>query len=647
MLERSRGWCAGSCLLLLGLATGQQPRADSSQAWLMDYLRCEVLDQLPGDWQLALFSLAQFPHFDRELCEQLLGAGEGAQMLSQLRECGLFIEPVDQHGRLFRVQPLLAPLLAGQLPDTVVRTLFRKACQWYASREQIRPALACAIKAGQPEMAASLMRCYRDDHLLQGRGPALLLEWCRELPTALRSGSPRLVLLNAWALLISGRLDEGQRYIAALGRFLPQADASRQRELIAQWKALAGKLAFHLGDAERARPLLAEAIAELPERAWCQRLLCYLLQVELALIDGDFDKARHLNRVALRQARGRASQAMESLLVLEHAKLLEVRGELLRAETQLIRLYGELTSAWSAEPSPMRGRTLLQHAGLLLKRGRYEDAETAFVSGLRECLACSDPAAIWGHLGLAELSALQGDVAGAFARIADAERLMQYNQISAHLYQGLSLLARVRLWLGQGSHVQAERALRRLLLEAVPLPPFGAPELNMRLHLALAQAQLAGDQVETALDSLLTLHAKAIGEGRLPLACEAGFSLAEGLYASNRPAQARESLLEARTLARRMGLVSVEQAFASRNPAMMRWACESGGADVAPAALLSRRELDVLRLIVQGCSNRQIAERLLISLYTVKSHAHRINFKLGVERRTQAVARAKDMGLFG
>ncbi|MND65751.1 Transcriptional regulatory protein LiaR [compost metagenome] len=80
---------------------------------------------------------------------------------------------------------------------------------------------------------------------------------------------------------------------------------------------------------------------------------------------------------------------------------------------------------------------------------------------------------------------------------------------------------------------------------------------------------------------------------------------------------------------------------------MMRWACESGGADAAPATLLSRRELDVLRLIVQGCSNRQIAERLFISLYTVKSHAHRINFKLGVERRTQAVARAKDMGLFG
>ena len=60
---------------------------------------------------------------------------------------------------------------------------------------------------------------------------------------------------------------------------------------------------------------------------------------------------------------------------------------------------------------------------------------------------------------------------------------------------------------------------------------------------------------------------------------------------------------------------------------------------------LSVRELAVLRLIAQGCSNQQISEQLFISLHTVKSHASHINSKLGVERRTQAVARAKAMGL--
>ena len=55
----------------------------------------------------------------------------------------------------------------------------------------------------------------------------------------------------------------------------------------------------------------------------------------------------------------------------------------------------------------------------------------------------------------------------------------------------------------------------------------------------------------------------------------------------------------------------------------------------------------MLQLIAQGCSNQEISERLFISLHTVKTHASHINSKLGVERRTQAVARAQELGLLG
>ena len=60
---------------------------------------------------------------------------------------------------------------------------------------------------------------------------------------------------------------------------------------------------------------------------------------------------------------------------------------------------------------------------------------------------------------------------------------------------------------------------------------------------------------------------------------------------------------------------------------------------------LSQRELEVLQLIALGNSNLEIADRLFISLHTVKTHARRIHSKLGVERRTQAVAKAKTLGL--
>jgi LuxR family maltose regulon positive regulatory protein len=64
-----------------------------------------------------------------------------------------------------------------------------------------------------------------------------------------------------------------------------------------------------------------------------------------------------------------------------------------------------------------------------------------------------------------------------------------------------------------------------------------------------------------------------------------------------------------------------------------------------PGEALSAREQAVLQLIAQGCSNQEISDQLFISLHTVKTHASHINSKLGVERRTQAVARAKELGL--
>jgi len=68
---------------------------------------------------------------------------------------------------------------------------------------------------------------------------------------------------------------------------------------------------------------------------------------------------------------------------------------------------------------------------------------------------------------------------------------------------------------------------------------------------------------------------------------------------------------------------------------------ESAAAD----SLLSQRELEVLRLLAEGLSNQEIGERLFLALDTVKGHNRRIFDKLDVKRRTEAIARGRELGL--
>jgi DNA-binding NarL/FixJ family response regulator len=60
---------------------------------------------------------------------------------------------------------------------------------------------------------------------------------------------------------------------------------------------------------------------------------------------------------------------------------------------------------------------------------------------------------------------------------------------------------------------------------------------------------------------------------------------------------------------------------------------------------LSGREIEVLRLVTAGMSNREIAEKLIISAGTAKTHIHNLCGKLGVHNRTEAAARARELGL--
>jgi LuxR family transcriptional regulator, maltose regulon positive regulatory protein len=636
---RAQTWGWPAALRLLAVQGEREGAAAPGCALLRDYVEHEVLRGLPDELLQALLQLAQLPRFCTELCEHLLGVGEGAAWLQALRARGLFIEALEGAADWFVLFPPLAQVLQRRVGGGS-QSLHLHASQWFAARGEVRPAVEHALLGGQPEVAASFLERFTEEQLLQGQELALILRWRGELPEDLLASTPRLILLNAWALLLVGRLDEAQDCADQLARFQPRADGERLRELFAQWQAIRGIAAYGRGCAEEARAHVLEALAMLPEGAWAQALLCRSVLTQMAIGEGRLEDAQLLGYEALKQARRCGSLVFEALLELDHALLLEARGEFGRAQALLRRVL-EQPDGGVLPNTPVCGRIVLRLGRLALRLGRAEEAREQFHAGLAVALEHGDPGAFHGYLGLAELAARQRDLAAAFARLAEAERLMQRQGVADSLYRGVLLLVSSRLWSWQGHHERAREALTRVLehwrRHQVMLPPPNFPELLPRLHhLLLLLDRDQGRDIGEALQGLLE---RALAEGRQALACEFWLSYAEACTDAPTATRARQAGQALRQRLNYQGLWFVTDELPL--PAA------SEGEAAAAEAPLSCRELAVLQLIAQGCSNQEIADRLFISLHTVKTHARRINVKLGVQRRTQAVAMAKAWGLMG
>ncbi|WP_279907599.1 MULTISPECIES: LuxR C-terminal-related transcriptional regulator [unclassified Pseudomonas] len=461
------------------------------------------------------------------------------------------------------------------------------------------------------------------------------------MPAEWLEGSPRLVILQGWALLLAGHLDELESCLALFPRSLPQPTARRQRELLAQGQLLATLLAHARG---RGAQALGEAAAQLPDWAWAQTGLAWLTLADAALAQGRIADAQALNRRATGLARRHDCQALEGLLLLQHAEMLEMRGELGRADTLLQRLLQALPRDASADL--LRGRARLRRARLLAHLGQREEAASLYRQGLRECTECADPWLAQGYLGLAELDAEAGDFPAAFSRLAELERELQQRRVDESCYRAKVGLLRGRLWLCQGQHARALHLAGQCLEQDAS----GAcPELSQRLWLLRARAlSAAGQDLEAELEQ--RLH-QALNEGRHGMGRELLFALAESHFARGRQRKAQGALLDGLALGRRMGMAGMEWHCRPSDPGLAGWAGKASVpcADSPSAALaqLSRRELSVLQMIARGLRNQDIAEHLHLSLHTVKSHAQRINVKLGVSSRVQAVVRAKELSLIG
>lgn len=659
LMAGSEGWLAGVSLLLLNAnEQAVRERLVAGTPLLRDYVQREVLEGQSEDVRRALFALARMPRFSAQLCEHVLD-GIGSDILDVLKTFQLFIRQIDNCGEWFRLwSPLV--LVLQRVPESTSPTQTHlRACQWFATRGEMREAVEHALWAGQPEVAANFLQRYGQEQLLIGDNVSHFMKWRSELPQDLFNSTTRLIVLHGWALIISARLDEADDCLADLAKFFPQPDARRQAQLLAQWLALRGFLARLRGEPE-AKSYCLQALEVLSDHAWAQRVLCYQALSQQAMAEGQLELAQRYNSEGMKLARLKGSVLYEAMLNVDRIQLLEATGELERAVGVLEESLLVLRD--SVGRSPIIGRLKLLQGHLLAYQGFDEAARQAFQQGRVETETCGDSYVFFGYVGLAELAARNQEIPTAYHWLREAERLTQWRHVPEARFRGILLLITGLTWLHQGQLKQARSAFQQVLdlyQGHTYLAPSGFYELLPRVQRYLAVIDLMTERTMLAIDTLHELIEQNLRSQRLGLACECRFTLAEALQQEGRHDEAQLELHKALFEAARQHLVKPLYELQHRQPQWLAKVLPAGkgeslrdrllqfervpedGVATVDEVILSNRELTVLRLIAQGCSNLEIAEQLFISLHTVKTHARRINTKLGVARRTQAVARAK------
>ena len=663
--DRTEGWLAGLQLAALSMR-GQKDAAGFIQSFtgshhfVLDYLVEEVLQQQPEAVQTFLLKTAVLDRLTGSLCEAVSGQNNGQQTLEYLAQANLFITPLDNERRWYRYHHLFAELLRQRLQQSVaslggnesVEELHCRASTWYEEQ-------GLEIEAFQHAAAANDIE--RTARLVEGEGMPLLfkgamvpvLNWLRSLPEAAFDGRPSLLVMYASALTFVGQAAGAEEKLQAAEAALQEEEAnSKTRDLAGHIAAIRAMLAVPQGDAEtiisqsrRALELLHPD--NLPVRTNTTWTLGFAYQLQ-----GDRAAASEAYSEGI--AISRASGNIMVILACETCL-----GQVQESENQLTlaeESYRHVLQLVGNPPWPVACEAYLGLARIFYQWNDLDTAEELAQQSLqlaRHIANVDTPAS--SSLLLAQLKLAQRDVAGADALLAEADRFVQQHnfafripevaaaQVLALLQQGKLAaaadlaqkhdlpLSQARVYLAQGDPAVTLSLLAPLRRQ---VEAKGLVDEQLKTMVLQAVAHDVHGEKEQALRLLGEALALAEPGGFIRLFIDEGPSMAHLLSAA-----AALGILP--HYVRRL-LAAFEVEGQQDEGEAYLFAVPSSQPLVEP---LSQRELEVLQLVAEGLSNREISERLYLALNTVKGHNRNIFSKLNVKRRTEAIVRARELGL--
>jgi LuxR family maltose regulon positive regulatory protein len=688
---RTEGWITGLQLAALSM----QGRDGESVArfiegfsgryhFVLDYLTDEVLKRQPEPVQRFLLQTSILEQMCSPLCDAVLSIGErglesgdtpvpnswhpSKQMLEQLDAANLFIVPLDDEHTWYRYHHLFAELLQARLQETDpdrIPELHRQAVGWYEANAFASEAVHHALATEDFGLAADVIQRQIMKIATWSRlDVATLLGWLRALPDEVVHSRPWLWLFTARALFSTGQIQTTLRILDELEASLRAdpsiPDGEQVRQLIIADRA---SYAAVRGDVQQAIAFAQRFLARVPEDDAFGRIRAMAILGMAHMRSGAVSQAHHAFTTASNLAQASDISFVAVPMVCNLAEVQIVQGRLRQALQTCERAMRIGTVDGTRISSA--GFVGLGFGKVLYEQNDLQAAERYLLQGL-EVLSRGGIAEHFGnmHAVLAQVKQAQGEAESAMAAIQQAVDMAQGSSIPR-----LCILAsayQARIWLALGNVDEAIQWARdyRQAGETEYLREFE--------DVTLARVLLTGNEVDEALALLDSLLSSAEAAGRQGGVIEIQALRALALQALGKQDEALDTLASTLALAEPEGYVRVFVDSGEPMRVLLKQAASHGVAPGYVARLLAvfdgpagdraggpgthvpsqplvepltDREVEVLQLLAKGLSNREISQRLFISLPTVKSHTGNIYGKLGVHSRKEAVARATALGM--
>jgi LuxR family maltose regulon positive regulatory protein len=692
LIERAEGWAAGLQMAALAMQAQAASRGKEalpafvhsftgSHRYILDYLVEEVLQSQPNSIQEFLQHTCILERLCAPLCEALLH-GEGSSSIAQpasalleyLDRSNLFLMPLDDRRQWYRYHHLFSDLLNQRLlqsqPD-LVPVLHRRASAWFEQNGFLNEAIEHAIAAQDFERAANMISQAAEPTLMRSE-VMTYMHWVERLPGAVLQNYPRLIVFQTWGLLFAGHSKE--KIEACLNSLAALEDSPLSAPI-------RGYIALFQGDVGTSIELLQQALNQLPEEEHLLRGLAATCLANAYLSEYEVSAGIQALEEIAQESRKTGNAMLAALVYSNLAELSRKLGQLHLAEDYYLQAIDLATDA-EGHRLPVASRPLSGLGDLKREWNDLNNAEEYLAESVSLSRFWMQAGFIYYAPPLIRLKMAQGAWEEAQEIISQARKAAAEFSITL-IDDYLVEMYQAWLWIVQGELEEAVRWVKKFRIEESvdTLPATSAQAYNL-FHirkyeqLILARLYLRQNEPEKALSLLENLLPKFTKIGRQVQVIEIHILRARAWKASGRLEKAMIELQEALRLAEPEGYLrsfldegepiwQLLQKIPAANGGMQIYvqkllsafgdekgsqpstvtAAKKLTVDKPMLDALSKREMEVLHLLAGTLSADEVAEKLFVSVHTVRSHIKKIYSKLGVHGRLEAVERARELQL--